>query len=345
MQDWRNYMPAARSSRTEGVYRNRAAFILHRYYRETGLQWEDGPMEFAQWVTEQQALWKKSTWRISRLAVTEFLLLAGAPHEAIDLIRSEPNPPSIAPGVFLTRRVRGLPDDDLNALVDLLGNPAVRRRHRIRKGQYDRLLACFLRANVLVGLRPSEWEDADLREDPDSPSGQSLLVQNRKNTNGRGNGDCRLLHLSPAAVEPVQRLLEERKGFYLGCCEWANLQMGMMKRLQEVRGLVTQKSYTLYSTRHRFVSAAKKEGVPPKDMADMMGHGSIKTVRKHYGKRRARTTGRGTAPDQSGSRNGESGTGVIRALGIRREADTMPYHNWPVSVLAPAILEKKRMEP
>lgn len=90
-------------------------------------------------------------------------------------------------------------------LKGLLDSPEARKKAGLRKGAYDSLLSAFLSANVLVGLRPSEWEHASLVT-PWEGAEAALLVRNWKTTNGRGNGEGRLLVLSPEAVQRLPTL-------------------------------------------------------------------------------------------------------------------------------------------
>ena len=292
--------PPTRSAATQKIYDTRAVTTLHRYEKESGHTWLDDPMRFAEWMLQQKPRWKRSTWRMTRLAVQEALEKEGAPVEALQHFNDGHNPEGKAPGQFKTRRVRGLPDDDLKKILSLLQGDGIKAG--IRKGTYDEALALFLQANIMVGLRPSEWDTAQWAQ----LDGVTVLrVKNRKSTNGRGNGQERLLYVQenatgtrPAARATIQALMDERDRFTLLGASWADVQNGMANRLKEIRHLVTSKTYTLYSTRHRFVSAAKQSGHSKTEIANMLGHASEETAGLHYGRRSA-TTGGGTAPESS----------------------------------------------
>jgi integrase len=289
---------------------------------ETGRLWEDDPIAFAEWMLQQKSLWKRSTWRTTRLAVREHILKEGGPLEAVQHFDDGHNPPGSAPGKFTTRRVKGMPDDDLARLLDLLTDPQAQREHHLRGGTYDRILAAFLRANIQVGLRPSEWDTARLSILDDEPL---LRVQNRKTTNGRSNGTERLLSLEPGVVPSIKAMLEERDRFYNLGATWAEIQAGMAVRIQEIRHLVTKKTYTLYSTRHRFVSAAKQSGYGKQEIADMLGHASEDTASMHYGRKHARTVSGGRALVHNVATAGEGNTrpliSVTRGEGVKASQD------------------------
>jgi integrase len=233
--------------------------------------------------------------------------------EAIDHFNDGHNPPSKAKGQFDACRVKGLPDRDLDKLLNLLTNPTVRAAHKMRQGTYDAILAAFLRANVLTGLRPSEWDTAKWTT---LDKVTVLWVGNRKTTNGRGNGVARLISVHPDAVPAIQAMMDERDRLYALGAAWPEIQSGMASRLKEVRHLVTRKTYTLYSTRHRFVSAAKQSGYSKGAIADMLGHASEETATLHYGRRSA-TTGGGKAASEQVTE--KPLMGVAQGVGVASE--------------------------
>lgn len=306
--------PVTRSTKTQHMYDLRVETTMRRYQRETqGRTWADDPMAFAQWMLQQKARWKRSTWRMTRLAVQEYLQKAGAPVEAIDHFNDGHNPPGKAKGQFDACRVKGLPDRDLDKLLDLLTDPAVRAAHKMRQGTYDAILAAFLRANVLTGLRPSEWDTAKWTTlDKETV----LRVENRKATNGRGNGVARLLSVHPDAVPAIQAMMDERDRLHVLGATWPEMQSSMASRLKEIRHLVTRKTYTLYSTRHRFVSAAKQSGYSKGAIADMLGHASEETATLHYGRKSATTRGKKTASEQ---KTEKPLMGVAQGVGVASE--------------------------
>ena len=283
-----------RSAKTQRLYDNRVKTTMHRYQAETGHTWADHPMAFAEWMLAQKRRWKRSTWRMTRLAVQEYLQEAGAPIEAIQHFDDGHNPSSKAAGQFAAVRVKGFPDSDLEKLVTLLtsplqgATPSPAPAKTIRSGGYDVMLAAFLQANVLIGLRPSEWDTAHwvtLNEE------RVLQVENRKTTNGRSNGTARLLCIHPDKVDLIQAALTERDRLLAMGAAWPEIQNGMACRIKEIRHLVTKKTYTLYSTRHRFVSAAKQSGYSKEEIANMLGHASENTATMHYGRKTAKTSG------------------------------------------------------
>ncbi len=305
--------PMTRSTKTQRMYDLRVKTTMHRYHQETqGSTWADNPMAFAEWMLAQKDRWKRSTWRMTRLAVREYLQKEGAPMEALHLFDDGHNPPGNAKGQIEAARIKGLPDKDLFALIDLLTNPETQAANNVRKGTYDAILSAFLQANVLTGMRPSEWDTAAWATlDKETV----LRVDNRKATNGRGNGVARLLSVHPDAIPVIQAMMDERDRLYALGITWPEMQNGMASRLKDIRHLVTKKTYTLYSTRHRFASAAKQSGYSRRDIAEMLGHASDKTAIIHYGRKKTTIRNAGTDSEQE-----KPLMGVTKGIGVRPES-------------------------
>lgn len=164
----------------------------------------------------------------------------------------------------------------------------------------------FVRANLLVGLRPIEWFQAALcsylyadgRATGDHQAVLALHILNAKNTHGRANGEARDILLINATVDEaatirhylgIVRRYAERFGpetpledisheFY------ASLQHVMTKAWRK-KGYERGSRPTLYSTRHQAVANCKRSGMTNQEVAAFFGHVSTTTAKKHYGKK------------------------------------------------------------
>lgn len=164
----------------------------------------------------------------------------------------------------------------------------------------------FVRANLLVGLRPIEWFHASLCSylfadglaKGDHQAVLALHVRNAKNTHGRANGEARDILLFNASVdeaatirhyfEIVRRYAERypadtpiediSREFY------ASLQHVMTKAWKK-KGYTRGARPTLYSTRHQAVANCKRSGMTNQEVAAFFGHISTSTAKKHYGKK------------------------------------------------------------
>lgn len=90
---------------------------------------------------------------------------------------------------------KSFPQDFFNYLKDLNLNsdPALRASH----------LWDFVQANLIVGLRPSEWLNARIAYEVNDKT-MLLLVKNGKNSYGRANGDERTLRLIDISEEKAR---------------------------------------------------------------------------------------------------------------------------------------------
>lgn len=157
----------------------------------------------------------------------------------------------------------------------------------VGKHRYARTLSTWLKASRLTGLRPSEWEHADLTQTYSSPA---LVIRNAKATNGRGNGDERTLlldQLTKGELEVIQDMIEMVEG-YLTEMPFAKLQklLGDYMNRATRRCFGKRKKYpTLYSNRHQFSADAKMSGKSKAEVAALLGQASDETAGIHYARK------------------------------------------------------------
>ncbi len=174
------------------------------------------------------------------------------------------------------------------------------------RSQNAGIALAFVRANLLVGLRPIEWFQAALcsylyadgRSMGDHQAVLALHVHNAKNTHGRANGEARDILLINATVDeaatirhyleivrryaerfPVETPIEDISHEF-----YASLQHVMTKAWRK-RGYDRGSRPTLYSTRHQAVANCKRSGMTDLEVAAFFGHVSTSTAKKHYGKK------------------------------------------------------------
>lgn len=210
-------------------------------------------------------------------------------------------------------KLKAFPDE----AVKLLSNAA-------RLGGSDDVLSAwlFVRANLLVGLRPTEWFDAQffsyIHRDPlgrpiyegDSKPENTLAlsVTNAKHSAMRGNDLSRILlleGLSATQLEDLQ-LWRERlltleavkegasagrlRSRSTGARIYQQLNVAIRRTLE--RAGWTGEMPTVYSTRHQAVANAKADGRSAREIAALFGHSSTNTARRHYGKKYSGYSGR-----------------------------------------------------
>ena len=170
----------------------------------------------------------------------------------------------------------------------------------------DRLrpLTLFIKANLMLGLRPTEWADISFFSQYD-PSrrrkvGQKVVlgvsVKNAKVSAERGNGEFREIILNNISLEQLAIIREYRQVVYnfiethpdeilrdgLYYSFYKNLQQ-QLKLFLSKHGIESGES--LYSTRHQCVANAKERGLSAIEVAALFGHKSPATAKAHYGRK------------------------------------------------------------
>lgn len=166
--------------------------------------------------------------------------------------------------------------------------------------RYIPSLVAFIEANLLIGLRPSEWFDTNFFSYLSEGNKKSLAisVKNAKTSNGRANGERReiILHnISNANLSKLllmQEIIASFASKYPASTSSETLTKEFFVPLQktlnsQLRRLGYPKDAipTLYSTRHQAVANAKSSGITDRELAALFGHSSTKTQKRHYGKK------------------------------------------------------------
>lgn len=170
-------------------------------------------------------------------------------------------------------------------------------QQHIGKHRYAHTLTLWLRASRLTGLRPVEWEHANLTQiystTPGSSNGTAvpaLVVRNAKATNGRANGKERVLLLdllSDEDLSVIQDMIEMVK-CYLTEIPFGQLQEACrtyMKRATRNCFGKRHKYPTLYSNRHQVSADATYSGLSKAEVAALLGHASDETAGSHYARK------------------------------------------------------------
>jgi len=297
------------SESTEREYFYRYNLLLLRYARaKRELGTEADPLDFCRWLCllKMQEKWRYSTWRVYRSAVIFGLdnqvkvrsgFNADIVEQGINLLYGRPGELVLADsdrewwGSFQvaalcssrplrtsTQKQKALPEDIFEAIFALLvGDWSARR--------YSGQLLRWLLAGRLTGLRPVEWVAASLMEGRGSPP--ALHVRNAKATNGRSNGETRILVLEDFSEEHLIVVRAQ-----LAQCKAADDQgrfKAFHKACSQFLAEVTKHLYprrklrpTLYSARHQFLANAKASGRTSREVAALAGHASAETAKTHY---------------------------------------------------------------
>jgi integrase len=205
-----------------------------------------------------------------------------------------------------SKKLKYFPQECLDALVKFADERGHRAPNLVRA-------AAFVKANLLVGLRPVEWFDACfashfVRDDKGDIQRDAqgrikflpvLIIENAKTTHGRGNGYQRELVLHDITVEEMKALtffreiavkFKERHPPNMEPKKLTNLLYrplnNAIRRALAASGYATQAIPSVYSTRHQVVADFKASGVGKREITAFFGHSSENTHREHYGHKR-----------------------------------------------------------
>lgn len=266
-------MSEPRTLDTQQRYRRTASQLLARHDRERGTPWTHDPAGFVQWLDTLRGQIKPASWRQYRAALIhvcqpEHPDLAASIH-ALDSSTCQRRSTRTS-----ARKLKRLPDKDLLAIYNYLND----NRH-----PFDALLGFWLMAAVATGLRPCEWQHAELTERDGIPA---LVVQNAKHTHDRAHGPTRtqlLPNITPESLRMVERLMDTVSG--VDDAAFARYYRGCRDRLYYVNRRLwrRRKRYvTLYSARHQFIADAKSAGMSRTEIAALAGHVSPQTAGRYY---------------------------------------------------------------
>ena len=166
--------------------------------------------------------------------------------------------------------------------------------------QYAQPAQYILLGSLYFGLRPSEWVDVEIvfREHDNKRFG--LKVKNAKQTQERAHGSHRTiwfdkekfyLEQPEEMTEALNWLLDfsdkqefsaaEKRAFIERVSKYLSQLYSSRKELKKYKSHVT-----LYSARHQFAANLKRQGFTLEEIAALMGHASIETNIRSYGKAR-----------------------------------------------------------
>ncbi|AJD54396.1 hypothetical protein SAMN02744133_108122 [Thalassospira xiamenensis M-5 = DSM 17429] len=184
------------------------------------------------------------------------------------------------------KKLKGIPQEDSVQLFSYLeGLPSASARNT----------SLWLRAGMLVGLRPLEWRDVSHVHGSDGKP-EHLRIKNAKHTHGRAPGRYRECDISGFSDDEIELLVQ-----FISICrqnnkspgEWHRFYNSCRRALWEANKTLWPRRkarITLYSARHAFSSRAKKS-LSTRETAAVMGHKSEETAQIHYGRRTSHADG------------------------------------------------------
>lgn len=288
-----------RTPETMEAYEKRSRQLVARYRRELDIDPAVvyDPREFAAWFISLRPSISSATWRSYKQAVL-YALTAIEGNEAAEAVRiveadsawdgemaiKSPKKRTPVRKKNSANKAKTMPFQDYEKL-----DAHLRLRVWSRHAQ---TLRDWLRAGIATGLRPDEWQQAEVVHH-NGPDGERiyLFVLNAKSTNGRANGVARTLDITDFTEETyyaVVRMAErghqwfQDKSFDSTQSQCAQMLYRANESIWKRREATT---YALYTCRHQFILNMRAADVQEAELSAMLGHLVTETQMEHYGKR------------------------------------------------------------
>lgn len=280
---------------TEKSYLNRAKTLIQKYQKHRNLDFDDLD-DFYAWTDDCALKLRKATIRHYRASISFYFEKNSIDFDRSRLYSLRTNNP------LEGKRTSSLKDkkiniDELIKLVNAL---------RQSRSKYSELAISLILLGEIFGLRPVEWCGVKLKSNLEDENKAVLIVNNAKHTNGRSFGAQRYIEFDWTLLdEPINTAL---------ACVFSELvpkqKSEAIRLLRSVRNLINRKNreigvkpfetrITLYSGRHQFTSNLKSNGFSKDEIAKLMGHASIETHSRYYGKKSAGRFGVDVKLDES----------------------------------------------
>lgn len=272
------------SEKTKQDYLKRAENMVKRIAKEKGKS-EIDVYEMVMWLIDNAHTINKNSFRLYKASILYYLydhLNTKQSIEAADyLVNFDSGNSYKKSNKTSSKKSKKIRKDDLEILIQYLNQ---------ENNKWDSYIKTWILSGILCGLRPIEWQDAELSL---HTSGQYILkIKNAKNTNGRANGDYRTLlldRLSENEISIIKQQLYNIKSFAsLENNGYERFYNNCIVRLNQVNQIVfkkRKKNITLYSSRHQFSANAKYSNRTKAEVAALMGHASDETATSHYGRK------------------------------------------------------------
>jgi hypothetical protein len=266
------------TGREVGQTENTVASYRARYpqlHRAAGVDPRDYEL-VVNWFLAQDGRWAASTISQYRAVLRQAIDDAGAVKDDLEYLQ-------ICLKQGPTARVGGKPQTSARKRKSLPHNEFARLISKLVAGRHpdDHLVARILTHNVLLFLRPVEWQTASLH-------GGFLVIQNAKATNGRAFGRERRRDLSDygaRATADLSDLLGTLRARAEATGGYRNLWARLASRIARVCKHIGIKRVAMYTTRHCGMANAKY-WMSPAEVAASAGHKTTVTATSHYAKRR-----------------------------------------------------------
>jgi integrase len=263
-----------RTKATEAAYRDRYARLL----LSAGAKSTDdvGLARSFAWFATQHGRWAPATISQYRAALSQALediapkLAAQKVEQLSARLMAGPSPRLGGARRTSARKRKSLPRAEFVRLI-----------RKLRSGSHpdDALAVRLLSHNVLLFLRPVEWQTAMIQDG-------ALVVKNAKATNGRSIGNERRRDLADYGEDGVTDLSDLLTTLHARAKKTGSLWARLASRIARACKQIGIGRVSPYTTRHVGMANAKA-WMSPAEVAASAGHKTTATSTSHYAKRRS----------------------------------------------------------
>jgi integrase len=264
----------SRTKATTSAYRARYARLL----RSAGVESPDydGLVRVVDWFATQHGRWAPATISQYRAALSQAIedITPKLAMKTVEKLsgRLKPGPSPRRGGARRTsaRKRKSLPRAEFVRLI-----------RQLKSGSHpdDALAARLLSHNVLLFLRPVEWQTAIIQDG-------ALVVKNAKATNGRSIGNERRRDLGDYGKAGVANLCDLLATLRARAKKAGSLWARLASRIARACKQIGIGRVSPYTTRHVGMANAKA-WMSPAEVAASAGHKTTATSTSHYAKRRS----------------------------------------------------------
>lgn len=277
--------PKTIEAKTRNAYLNRATKQLLPAVRRMFL--DDSPdsiVQYLQFIAQER---RHATLRQYRAALIYYLSGIKAQHGADPQVAS-----SIDAAIDAIRKVKSSKRKDLPVRTSSAKRKYIKQKEVLelvtalaQSGKWGAISNEYIMANIIAGLRPSEWAHASMIQH----AGRYVLtVRNGKNSNGRATGEFRWMLIPHEAARYVQTYIDRIASLQSEGFDIDRINTLIRRRIRKYAKKLFGKNVfiTPYTIRHQF-SANAKNVYTQAEVAVLHGHRSDRTATIHYGRRRS----------------------------------------------------------
>lgn len=295
-------MNTTKVQKTKAYYIRRARMSAIKCRKDLKLDPDESlePMRWVMWLLDRRPQIARPTYNFAKAAMMYYLSLLQTPaaDEALHFLKDQFSVGCLPRGAASSSfKLKKAPLEKLNPIFRALDRAAFQGGNELAY-----ILKIWLRAGLLTGLRPSEWEHTHAILVDGKPA---LRVKNGKYGNNRAHGTHRTLMLSDLQPHELKVIREHLHHVHHHAQRWDGAFAVVQYRCKQLLVQVNDRLFpndkhriTMYSVRHQWSANAKASHLSRSEIAALMGHASDSTAGSHYAKKSIGMSSVGIQPVQ-----------------------------------------------